>query len=100
MLRCPTCRARQEPAAECRRCRCDLSLVTAALGQQRALRAAYLEQLQAGRYAVAVHTARQLWELSPDETAARQLAVAYLLCGRYRAALDVYNIQTKMPAGD
>ena len=94
-FRCPTCGVRQEPATECRRCRCDLSLVTATLRQRRALHATYFDQLQAGRYAAAADTARQSWEISPDEEAARLLAVAYLLCGRYQAALDVYQTQAK-----
>ena len=88
-LQCPTCGARQSPGAECRRCRCDLALVTAALEHGRALHATYLEQVRAGRYPEAARTARQLWELSPDEQAARLLAVAYLHCGRYQAAIDV-----------
>ncbi|MBI2480188.1 MAG: hypothetical protein HYV60_16615 [Planctomycetia bacterium] len=33
--------------------------------------------------------ALQRWELSPDQDAARLLAITYLLQGRYQAAVDI-----------
>ncbi len=88
LVRCPTCTARQTPAAECRRCKCDLTLYVAALAQcgwwrQRALRA-----LRDGRYDEALEAAHRYASLSPDRDAARWIAVAHLLRGDYGAALN------------
>ena len=90
-LRCPTCRARQTLSAECRRCKCDLTLMAAVLGRGRGLHAEVLVCLREGRYDDALRAARQRFELSPDETAARLLAVCYLRLDRFQAALDVYD---------
>ncbi|MBW3542497.1 MAG: tetratricopeptide repeat protein [Planctomycetes bacterium] len=90
-LRCPTCGARQPHAPECRRCRCDLSLLLPLLSARRALHAETLRQLHEGRPPRALAAARRLCALSKDADAARLLAVCYLLLGRFQAALDVLD---------
>jgi len=92
-LRCPTCGARQAPSAECRRCRCDLSLLLATIEHQRALHRRVLRDLRDGRFAEALRTARRRAEVSPDRDAARLLAVCHLFEGNFRAALDLAENQ-------
>ncbi len=90
-LRCPTCKAWQLPSVQCRRCKCDLSLVAAAHDHQRRLHASVLRQLAAGDFLRALGTARARWELSPDPEAARLLAVCFLLLDRFPSAEEVYE---------
>lgn len=90
-LRCPTCGAEQPPSAECRRCKCDLSLVVAVRQHAEALHRDCLMQLRAGQYRDALSAARRRFELAPDRTSRRLLAVAYLCLGKYQAALDLRN---------
>lgn len=85
-LRCPTCNARQIPSLQCRRCKCDLTLVAAVHDQQRRLHALVLRQLANGDYLAAFHTARTRWALVPDAAAARLLGVCLLLLDRFQAA--------------
>ena len=88
-FRCPTCNARQDPSSECRRCKCDLSLLLAALQECERLTAACLRDLAEGEMDSAEQLALQRWELSPDKDATRVLATTYLLQGRFQAALDI-----------
>ena len=90
-FRCPTCGARQTPAAECRRCKCDLQLVVGLRDEADMLHGMYLRCLEAGEYHQALDCAIRRCQLAPDETARRLLAVAYLHLGRYQAALDILN---------
>ena len=92
-LFCPTCNAQQEPSPECRRCKCDLSLLVAARQRREQLTTACLCMLAEGNAERAEQLALESWALSPHETTARLLAVAYLLQGRYQAALDVSNLK-------
>ena len=88
-LCCPTCGAGQPPSVQCRRCKCDLSLVVAVRNRADALHRDCLRQLRAGEYHDALGRALGRYELSPDETSRRLLAVTYLCLGRYQAALDL-----------
>lgn len=88
-FRCPTCNARQDPAPECRRCKCDLSLLLSALQRSEGLYEECLRHFAEGDVNAAEQAALRRWELSPDADAARLLATAYLLQGRYQAALDI-----------
>ncbi len=90
-LRCPTCNARQTPSLECRRCKCDLTLVCAVHDQQRRLHAQVLRQLAAADYRAALETARARWALAPDAAAARLLGVCLLLLERFEAAEAVHG---------
>ncbi|MDZ7615482.1 MAG: tetratricopeptide repeat protein [Patescibacteria group bacterium] len=89
VLCCPTCKAKQAPSLECRRCKSDLSLVVAVHDQLRRLHAAVLRQLATGRYAEAARTARSYWMISPEPAAARLLAVCCLLQGAFPAAQGI-----------
>jgi len=91
LLRCPTCGATQPPQPECRRCKADLRLYQAALDQRRRWRTRALWHLGQGQYSAAIEAARRHEAASPDEDAARLLAVACLLAGRYEAALAAYE---------
>ncbi len=90
-LRCPTCKAWQVPALQCRRCKCDLSLVVAVHDQKRRLHAAVLRHLAAGDYLRALATARARWDLAPDAEAARLLIASFLPLDRFQAAEEVYE---------
>ena len=90
-FRCPTCGAAQNISSECRRCKCDLSLVAALHGQRQAARRETLRALRDGRPDEALLSARRLSTIAPDADAARYLAVCHLLQGRYAAALAVYE---------
>jgi len=94
-FRCPTCSARQVPSPECRRCKCDLSLLLAALQHCERLNQACLRDLAEGDVNAAEQAALRRWELSPDEVAARLLATTYLLQGRYQAALDISEVNRR-----
>lgn len=88
-FRCPTCNARQEPSPECRRCKCDLTLLLASLQRCQRLYEGGLRCLADRDLDAAERLALQRWELAPDQDAARLLAITYLLQGRYQAALDI-----------
>jgi hypothetical protein len=85
-LRCPTCGAVQAWADECRRCRCDLKLLRQAAAEALAARRRCLVDLRVGRTAEALPHAHRLYALAPDQSAARLLAVCYLLRGNWTAA--------------
>lgn len=91
-IRCPTCGARQAPSAECRRCKCDLDLYVSALDERERWRFETLRRLRDAEYSEAVNAARRCWSLSPDEDAARLLAVASLLAGRFYDALETCEL--------
>lgn len=90
-LRCPTCGAAQQLSDECRRCKCDLSLVAALHRQRHAARRETLHALRDGRYHDATLSARRLWALAPDADAARYLVVCRLLQGDFAAAAGAYE---------
>ena len=90
-IRCPTCAATQPPAAECRRCKCDLSLYLATLDHCRWWKCLLLRRLRDRRYDDAMQAARHYATLSPDNDVARWIAVAHLLSGRFAAALAAYH---------
>lgn len=85
-MRCPTCGASQPLSNLCRRCRCDLSLVRQVIEYRQRLRAACARQISRGQKSNALKTARQCFELSPDEHSTRLLAVAHLINGDFEAA--------------
>ncbi len=88
-LHCPTCGAQQLPALQCRRCKCDLSLLVAVRNHARQLHQQCLLDLSRQKYGQALGNARRLLELSPDQTARRLLAIVYLCLGQYQEALGL-----------
>jgi len=86
-FRCPTCGAQQAVSAECRRCKCDLSLVVAIHQQRVRLHHDCLRHLRDGELVKARACARKLHDLSPNVTSRRLLAVACLHLGEFRTAL-------------
>lgn len=88
-FRCPTCGATQVVSAECRRCKCDLSLVLAVHAQARAWHEDCLRQLRAGAHRRALASALRRHELAPDATSRRLLAVVYLCLGKFPIAMEL-----------
>lgn len=87
-IKCPTCAATQPPAAECRRCKCDLSMYVAALRSRHGWKHRVLTALSEERYDEAIYAAQQYATITPDRDARRWTAVAYLLQGRFAEALN------------
>jgi len=88
-FRCPTCQAKQDASPECRRCKCDLTLVVAMRESAQAMHEACLRRLRSGDYRAALDCALRRHAITPDATSRRLLGVVYLLQGRYQAALDM-----------
>jgi hypothetical protein len=83
---CPVCRAVQQRADACRRCRCDLRLVLRAEGAARDARRRLLLHLAAKRWPEALREARTFHALQPAADSRRLLAVCCLLAGDFSAA--------------
>jgi hypothetical protein len=83
---CPTCGAAQWPSPECRRCRCDLSLVVAVAAREALLRTNVLGCLASGDYPTAWAVSERLHQDAPSDASARLLGVSQLLAGHYDAA--------------
>lgn len=86
-LRCPTCHARQEWADVCRRCKCDLALLRRTAEAHRDSRRRCLLALRAGRVRQALEYAGYAYLVSPDDDAARLVAVCHFLLGQWDEAL-------------
>lgn len=81
ILVCPTCNAEQAWSDTCRRCKCDLDLYVRSLQMRENLHQTCLRAIHRGNIQNAISLARRLWELSPDEDAARLLAVCMASVG-------------------
>ena len=88
-MRCPTCNARQAWSDECRRCKCDLSLLRQCWRTREAQRRRCLRQLRAGRPDRALRHARRLAIIVGATKASRLLGVCHLLCGNWKDACAV-----------
>lgn len=88
-FRCPTCGAKQAEDRTCRRCKCDLTLVVATRRQARRLHQQCLEALRGDDLPLAAQRAQARYNITPDETSRRLLAVVQLLQGNYRQALSL-----------
>jgi hypothetical protein len=86
---CPTCGARQVPAPECRRCKCDLGLLFRVLEQNAALRRQCLLRIRERRLIAATRLARRCCEMSATLANRRLLATCYLLQGDFHSALRI-----------
>ena len=83
-MRCPTCNARQVWSDECRRCKCDLSLLHQCRRTCEAQRRRCLRQLMAGRPHRALRYARRYAVIvGANEEASRLLGASLLLCGNW-----------------
>lgn len=85
-MRCPTCNAEQAWSNECRRCKCDLTLLRGARLVCRRARAQCLQHLCDGQFASALRSARQYHKFEASADAAKLVAVCHLLAGDYAAA--------------
>ncbi len=77
---CPTCKARQAWSDECRRCKCDLSILRQWHAAREAVRRGCLDELRLGRPEQALRSARRYALLAGSGDASRLLAVCHLLC--------------------
>ena len=75
---CPTCKARQAWSDECRRCKCDLSLLRQYRQVCEAQRYRCLWELCAGRPKRALRHAKRYAKMVGADEAARFLAVCHL----------------------
>lgn len=82
-MACPACKARQVWSDQCRRCRCDLSLLRRWHGAGEAVRRRCLDELSRGRSEQALEYARRYSLLAGRQEAARLLAVCHLFCGNW-----------------
>jgi hypothetical protein len=87
-MRCPTCKARQEWAETCRRCKCDLRLLRAAERAYHRFRQACLQNLYAGCPAKALRAANACRQLRPGVESYRLLALCHLLEENWAEALE------------
>lgn len=88
-FQCPACRAKQVWSAECRRCKADLTLLRRFELEVGRRRYQLLNELRFNRNTSALRHAKRLYQLRPDEDAARLLAVCYLACGNFSQACFV-----------
>jgi hypothetical protein len=77
---CPTCSAQQAWSDQCRRCKCDLSLLREWYSAGETERRQSLRQLRAGRPSQALRHARRYARIAGAQKASRLLAVCHLLC--------------------
>ena len=90
-MRCPACKAENSQAAQCRRCKADLSLLlTVEQHHERALAAAR-RFLAAGETAAALAAAAEAERLRRDDESRRLLALARLLNGDFAGAWACYR---------
>jgi len=94
-MSCPTCHARQPWSDECRRCKCDLSLLRQLWRASEAGRRRCLCQLRAGRADRALRHARRYATIAGAPQAARLLAVCHALCNDWCNALAVAGGKTQ-----
>ena len=99
-MTCPVCQARQIWSDECRRCKCDLSLLRAMCLDSQHARSDCLRQLRAGNHEVAILRARRYVRLSPCEDALRLLAVCSLLMSDWRCALSAIRLAARNDGAD
>ena len=82
-MRCPTCNAPQAWSDECRRCKCDLSLLQQCRRTSERERQGCLRQLTAGQPQRALRHARRYAIIVGAAEASRLLGVCLLLCGNW-----------------
>jgi len=90
-MRCPTCGAWQDWSDQCRRCKCDLSLLHQMLRYCRQLHRTCLVQLRDGETNLACHTARRYHALMPTPTSRRLLAVCSAINHDMKTAVELAN---------
>jgi len=88
-MRCPTCRAVQEWADECRRCKCDLTFLRDVETRYALCRRQSLRALRACRFKEASHHAVLAHRLHPSHESERLLAVCALCRGDWVTALEL-----------
>jgi hypothetical protein len=93
-LRCPTCNAEQPWSDDCRRCRCDLSLLHDTLRAAEHSYQAALRLYSEGRVAEALPAARQAYELEPQEATRRLWAVCALRTSDWPTAVRLAKLSS------
>ena len=87
-LRCPTCGAPQAGTDRCRRCKCDLRLLRAALDFYEQNRRLCLQSIRAGDPQTALLHASSCHRLEPGSESRRLLALSHLIAENWQSALD------------
>jgi hypothetical protein len=93
-LACPACRAENTERA-CRRCRADLGLLWDLESQRQRLLADAADALRRGELVRASDVAEAALDLRDGADAARIIACAYLLRGKFFRALEWHERVTK-----
>lgn len=88
-ISCPTCGARQALSPQCRRCRCDLSLLVDWAELVAEQRRAVLYDLRRRAYVDALRLARRVFELDNSQAQRRLLAMCALLAGDRDTAIGL-----------
>jgi len=78
-MRCPVCRAADNQAAQCRRCKADLGLLWQVQGARRRLLQDAATAAAQGRAAACRQLAEEAHRLAGDDESVRMLALAALL---------------------
>lgn len=78
---CPTCNARQAWSDECRRCKCDLSLLRQCWQASETERLRCLRELRAGHLDQSLRHARRYATFVGATKASRLVGVCSVLCG-------------------
>ncbi len=91
MQRCPTCRARYTGKPVCHRCGTDFASILAVEERAREYRAAALDAFAQRDFPQMFRHAEQAWALRRTADAARLLACAALLTGKFGLAVSLRN---------
>ncbi len=94
-MTCPACRARQTWSDECRRCKCDLSLLHAVYDRGEVARRSCLRAVNEGRYEDALGHAQLHAELNGGQRAIHLLAVCHLICEDWEEARQLGLLETE-----
>jgi len=90
-LNCPTCGALQQWSDECRRCKCDLSLLRDIWREGQLAKGNCLSHLRAGNIRCALRAAQRSAAMVPDDDTKRLLAVCHLLLSDWSSALALID---------
>ena len=97
---CPTCNARQAWSDECRRCKCDLSLLRQYRQVCEAQRHRCLRELRAGRPKRALRHANRYAKMVGSAEASQLMAVCHLLRHDWPKAITVASRTTDKDKSD
>ncbi len=100
-MRCPVCKADNNEAPQCRRCKADLSLLLALERRRTGLMAEAAALLARGEAARALEAALAAGRLRNDDESHRLAALARVMGHDFQASWDWYRCRSaRPPSGD